>query len=235
MTAQRLTAIGGMAGALAHELNQPLAAIGVYLETAERMLAKTTEGPSTPVEEAIARASAQVVRMGDIIGHLRAFVGHGEPDKTHQSLHTLILKVAVEPASGGRIQAAALALDLSAARDDVVMDPVQIGQVLSNLVRNAHEAVGAAAEGKVAVSTAIEGGGTIRCDVSDNGPGLADAVRERLFEPMTSTKATGMGIGLSISKSIVEAHYGRIWAQSNPNGGTIFSFTLPLAAAEVDE
>jgi PAS domain S-box-containing protein len=235
LAAQRLTAIGGMAGALAHELNQPLAAIGAYLETAQRMLARTAEGRSAPVEDAIARASAQVVRMGDIIGHLRAFVGHGEPDKTYQSLHALIGKVVVEAASGGRLQAAAPALDLFAERDDVVMDPVQIGQVLSNLVRNAREAVGAAPGGQVVVSTAVEGGDTIRCDVSDNGPGLADAVRERLFEPMTSTKPTGMGVGLSISKSIVEAHYGRIWAQSNPKGGTIFSFTLPLADAEVDE
>ena len=235
LAAQRMTAIGGMAGALAHELNQPLAAIGAYLETAQRMLARSAEGRSAPVEDAVARASAQVERMGDIIGHLRAFVGHGEPDKTYQSLHALIAKVAVEPASGGRMQASALTLDLSAERDDVVMDPVQIGQVLSNLVRNAREAVEATPGGRVVVSTAVEGGDTIRCDVSDNGPGLADAVRERLFEPMTSTKPTGMGVGLSISKSIVEAHYGRIWAQSNPNGGTVFSFTLPLAAAEDDE
>ncbi len=235
LAAQRMTAIGGMAGALAHELNQPLAAIGAYLETAQRMLAKTAEGRFAPIEDVVARASAQVQRMGDIIGHLRAFVGHGEPDKTYQSLHALIGKVAVEPPSGARTQASALTLDLSAARDDVVMDPVQIGQVLSNLVRNAREAVGTAPEGRVVVSTVVEGGDTIRCDVFDNGPGLAEAVRERLFEPMTSTKPTGMGVGLSISKSIIEAHYGRIWAQSNPNGGTIFSFTLPLAAPEFDE
>ncbi len=235
MAAQRMTAIGGMAGALAHELNQPLAAMGAYLETAQRMLAKTAEGRFAPIEDAVARASAQVERMGDIIGHLRAFVGHGEPDKTYQSLHALIAKVAVEPASGARMQASALTLEMSAARDDVVMDPVQIGQVLSNLIRNAREALGTAREGRVVVSTTLEGGDTIRCDVSDNGPGLADAVRERLFEPVTSTKPTGMGVGLSISKSIVEAHYGRIWAQPNAKGGTIFSFTLPLAAAEADE
>ena len=75
----------------------------------------------------------------------------------------------------------------------------------------------------------------VRCNVSDNGPGLADEVKELLFEPLTSTKATGMGIGLSISKSIIEAHYGRIWAESDPRAGTTFSFTLPLAAAEIEE
>jgi PAS domain S-box-containing protein len=235
LTAQRMTAIGGMAGALAHELNQPLTAIGAYLETAQRRIAKSGEGQLGPIEDAVARASAQVERMGDIIGHLRAFVGHGEPDKTYQSLHALIAKVSAEPGWGGRTQGSALTLELIAARDDVVMDRVQIGQVLSNLIRNAREAVGTAPEGRIVVSTALEGGVTIRCDVSDNGPGLADAVRERLFEPVTSTKPTGMGVGLSISKSIVEAHYGRIWAQPNPKGGTILSFTLPLAAAEADE
>jgi two-component system CheB/CheR fusion protein len=115
------------------------------------------------------------------------------------------------------------------------MDPVQIGQVLSNLLRNALEAIGDPLGGRVAVSTALEDDGMIRCDISDNGPGLADLVEERLFEPLTSTKASGMGVGLSISKSIIEAHYGRIRAQSNPRGGTVFSFTLPLAAEEGDE
>jgi signal transduction histidine kinase len=75
----------------------------------------------------------------------------------------------------------------------------------------------------------------IRCEVSDDGPGLADAVKESLFEPLTSTKATGMGVGLSISKSIIEAHYGPIWVESRPAGGTVFSFTLPLATAESEE
>ncbi len=235
LAAQRLTAIGGMAGALAHELNQPLAAMGVYLETARRMLQKPPHLRAAPVEDAIARAVAQVARMGDILRHLRDFVGRGEPDKTFQSLHALIEKVAAESFSVAKARGAALALDLSAARDIVVLDPVQIGQVLSNLLRNALEAIGDPLGGRVAVSTALEDDGMIRCDISDNGPGLADLVEERLFEPLTSTKASGMGVGLSISKSIIEAHYGRIRAQSNPRGGTVFSFTLPLAAEEGDE
>ncbi len=235
LAAQRLTAIGGMAGALAHELNQPLAAIGVYLETARRMLLKPADQRPASVEEAIARALTQVERMGDIIGHLRDFVGHGEADKTHQSLHALIRSVVSEAISDGRKGCSALALELSAERDDVVMDPVQIGQVLSNLVRNAREAVGEAPGGRVGISTALEGVDTIRCDVSDNGPGLADAVKDRLFEPLNSSKPTGMGVGLSISKSIIEAHYGRIWARTNPHGGAVFSFTLPLAREESDE
>jgi PAS domain S-box-containing protein len=235
LAAQRLTAIGGMAGALAHELNQPLAAMEVYLETARRMLRKTPDQRSAPIEEVIARASAQVFRMGDIINHLKNFVGHGEPDKTHQNLHALIAKAVSETTSGVKSPAAVPALELSAARDDVVADPVQIGQVLSNLVRNAREAIEDTPSGRIVISTALEGDDMIRCDVSDNGPGLAKTVEERLFEPVTSTKATGMGVGLSISKSIIEAHYGQIWAQKNPLGGTVFSFTLPLAAGEYDE
>ena len=232
---QRLTAIGGMAGAMAHELNQPLAAIGVYLETARRMLLKPADQRPASVEDAIARALAQVERMGDIIGHLRDFVGHGEADKTHRALHALIRSVASEAIADGRKGSAALTLELPARRDDVVMDPVQIGQVLSNLVRNAREAVGETPGGRVRISTALEGGDTIRCDVLDNGPGLADAVKDRLFEPLNSNKPTGMGVGLSISRSIVEAHYGRIWARTNPQGGAVFSFTLPLATEESDE
>ena len=235
LAAQRLSAIGGMAGALAHELNQPLAAMGVYLETARRMLLKAPEQRSAPVGDVIARASAQALRMGDIINHLKNFVGHGEPDKTHQNLHALIAKAASEATSGGKSTSVSLALETSAARDEVVADPVQIGQVLSNLVRNACEAVGDAPDGRIVISTSLEGEDMIRCDVSDNGPGLAETVKERLFEPLTSTKATGMGVGLSISKSIIEAHYGRMWARPDPRGGTVFSFTLPLASGENDE
>ena len=115
------------------------------------------------------------------------------------------------------------------------MDRIQIGQVLSNLLRNAREATVETRGPHVAVSTERIGEGMIRCDVSDNGPGLADAVRESLFEPLTSSKANGMGIGLSISKSIIEAHYGRIWGESRRDGGAVFSFTLPLAVAESEE
>ena len=139
LAAQRLTAIGGMAGALAHELKQPLAAIGVYLETARRMLSKPSDQRAQTVEEVIARALAQVGRMGEIIGSLRDFVGHGEPDKTFQSLHAVIERVAAEATSLAKGRGAALSLDLAAERDVVVMDPVQIGQVLTNLIRNARE------------------------------------------------------------------------------------------------
>jgi PAS domain S-box-containing protein len=235
LAAQRLTAIGGMAGALAHELNQPLAAMGVYLETARRMLLKAPGQRVAQVEDAIVRTSKQVFRMGEIIGHLRDFVGHGEPDKTYQKLHALIEKVVAETACDGTAQGPALVLDLSATRSDVVVDPVQIGQVLANLVRNAREAVGEAPGGRVLISTSTEGDDMIRCDISDNGPGLAETVKQRLFEPLTSTKATGMGVGLSISKSIIEAHYGSIWPESNVQGGAVFSFTLPLAAEGSDE
>src|SRR5208337_3565189 len=100
-----------------------------------------------------------------------------------------------------------------------------------NLLRNAREAMAHSPGSRVLIATS-RNEDMIRCDVCDNGPGLADAVREQLFEPLTSTKATGMGIGLSISKSVIEAHYGRIWAESNPQGGAVFSFALPLTTAE---
>ncbi len=235
LAAQRLTAIGGMAGALAHELNQPLAAAGVYLATAQRMLSRAPDERLAPVEDALERAGDQVARMGDMIRRLRGFVAHGEADKTHQSLHCLIREIAAAELPEGRTARLTLTLNLDAQDDEVLMDRVQIGQVLSNLLRNAKEATAEAPASHVAVSTELNGEGMIRCEVSDDGPGLADAVKESLFEPLTSTKATGMGVGLSISKSIIEAHYGRIWGESRPGGGTVFSFTLPLATAESEE
>jgi two-component system CheB/CheR fusion protein len=172
--------------------------------------------------------------MGGIIRHLREFVAHGEPDKTHQNLHALIREIASVEFPDGRRFGADLTLNLNADDDGVLVDRIQIGQVLSNLLRNAREAMADSPGSRVLVSTS-RSEDMIRCDVSDNGPGLADAVRHQLFEPLTSTKASGMGIGLSISKSVIEAHYGRIWAESNPEGGTVFSFALPLTTAESEE
>ncbi len=234
LAAQRLTAIGGMAGALSHELNQPLAAAAVYLATARRMLSRAPDDIPR-VDDALMRAERQVERMGEMIRRLRGFVAHGEADKTHQSLHALIRETAMAEFPDGRTQQPALTLCLAAGDDEVLMDKVQIGQVLSNLLRNAREATAEAPESCVVVSTELRGGGMICCDVLDNGPGLADAVKENLFEPLTSTKANGMGVGLSISKSIIEAHYGRISGRSVSGGGALFSFTLPLASAESDE
>jgi PAS domain S-box-containing protein len=235
LAAQRLSAIGGMAGALAHELNQPLAAASVYLETARRLLQRPADQRPASADDAIGRAADQITRMGAIIRHLREFVAHGEPDKTHQSLHALIREVASAEFPEDKVQRTQLTLDLRAERDNVLMDRVQIGQVLSNLVRNAREAVADSSGWRVVVTTSLVGDAMIRCGVSDDGPGVADAVRERLFEPLTSTKATGMGVGLSISKSIIEAHYGRIWAEPSPFGGAAFSFTLPLTVATSEE
>ena len=235
LSEQRLTAIGGMAGALSHELNQPLAAAAVYLATARRMLGRDPDDRLAPIADALSRAGEQVERMGDMIRRLRAFVAHGEADKSHHSLRELIREIVASEFPDGRTLQPAVTLNLDTEDDEVLMDRIQIGQVLSNLLRNAREATAEAHGSHVAVSTVRIGEGMIRCDVSDDGPGLADAVRESLFEPLTSTKANGMGVGLSISKSIIEAHYGRIWGELGPDGGAVFSFTLPLAVAESAE
>ena len=173
--------------------------------------------------------------MGDMIRRLRGFVAHGEADKRHHSLHDLIREVVAAEFPDGRPRLPNVTLRLDAGDDNVLMDRIQIGQVLSNLLRNAREATADGQGSHVTVATDLDGNRMIRCDVSDDGPGLADAVKETLFEPLTSTKANGMGVGLSISKSIVEAHYGRIWGESGPSGGAVFSFTLPLAVAESEE
>jgi PAS domain S-box-containing protein len=235
LSAQRLTAIGGMAGALAHELNQPLAAASVYLATAQRMLARATDERFASIEDALQRAGDQIERMGDMIRRLRGFVAHGEADKRHHSLHELIRDAVAAEFPEGRAKQPAVTLRLTAQDDNVLMDKVQIGQVLSNVLRNAREAVADREGPHITVSTRLVSEGMVECEVADDGPGLADAIKERLFEPLASTKATGMGVGLSISKSIVEAHYGRISGESGPEGGAVFRFTLPLAAAGGDQ
>ncbi len=181
LSAQRLTAIGGMAGALSHELNQPLAAAAVYLATARRMLGRAPDDRLAPVEDALRRAGEQVDRMGDMIRRLRAFVAHGEADKSHQSLHELIREVVAVAFPDGRTLQPAVTLSLKAEDDEVLMDRIQIGQVLSNLLRNAREATVETGGSQVSVSTEGIAEGVIRRNVSDDGPGLGDAVRESLF------------------------------------------------------
>ena len=122
-----------------------------------------------------------------------------------------------------------LTLQLNSEEDEVLADKVQIEQVLVNLIRNAKEAIDASERREIVISTSSSGI-DIRVDIADTGIGLSEKVKSGLFEPFMTTKANGMGVGLSISRAIIEAHHGRIWAESNPEGGAIFGFTLPLAS-----
>jgi two-component system, LuxR family, sensor kinase FixL len=226
---ERLSAMGGLAAGLAHELNQPLAAAASYIETAQVMLDMPPELRHVPIEKTLVSAVDEIMRAGQIMKRLRELVTSGEPNKTFLSLHDLI-NDSCEPSSlRSRREDAWRKLHLNAANDRVLADRIQIKQVLSNLTRNAVQAMVASTERKLSIATSLIGDGMIRVDVADTGSGLQPEVIERLFEPFQTTKPNGMGIGLSISRIIVEAHYGKIWAEPNPSGGAIFSFTLPLA------
>ncbi|MBV9287539.1 MAG: PAS domain S-box protein, partial [Hyphomicrobiales bacterium] len=227
----RLDSMANMATALAHELNQPLAAASNYLTAIRHMLG--AEPPSTPqaVNEALDKASSQMLRAGQIVSHMREFMARGEPDKVEQSLHELIRRACELARPLARETSVEIVLRLDAAEDTVLADRIQIEQAILNLMRNAIEAMSDTPERRLTLSTALEDG-MIRTDVADTGPGVTLSTRAELFVPFTSTKTEGLGIGLSISRSIIEAHYGTIWADANPGGGARFSFTLPLARFE---
>ena len=227
----RIDSMAGMATALAHELNQPLAAASNYLAAARRMLGATAGPPQPEADQALDKASVQMLRAGQIISHIREFMAHGEPNKLEQSLHDLLRGATELVRQTAREADVQIALRLDAAEDVVLADRVQIEQAVVNLARNAIEAMGQTHERRLTISTSLENG-VIRTDISDTGSGMSPATISELFVPFTSTKSSGIGVGLSISRSIIEAHYGTIWAEANAGGGTKFSFTLPLARLE---
>jgi two-component system sensor kinase FixL len=228
----RLSAMGEMASALAHELNQPLAAISNYMKGSRRLLAESTDANAPKIESAMDRAAEQALRAGQIIRRLRDFVSRGESEKRVESLFKLIEEAGALGLAGAREQGVQLRFGLNPEADLVLADRVQIQQVLVNLFRNALEAMAQAPRRELIVSNRRAADDMIEIDVSDTGTGLHDDVKPNLFQTFYTTKETGMGVGLSISRSIIEAHGGRMWADNNAAGGATFRFTLPAAANE---
>jgi two-component system CheB/CheR fusion protein len=177
-------------------------------------------------------AAAQIMRAAGIVRQLREFIMRGEPEKGFAKLHDLI-REASEVTSANMSEAnVKLSLQLGANVDRVLVDSVQIKQVLVNLISNAIEAMNASVQHELTISTSLMHDRAIRIDVVDTGVGFSEGVKENLFEPFATSKEDGMGLGLSISRSIVEAHDGKMWAESNPGGGAVFSFVLPLMNAD---
>ena len=225
----RLNAMGGMATALAHEINQPLSAVITYLSAAQRSLKMPPALRPESVEDTIEKAAAQALRAATILKHMRQFVSRGEPDKAVHHLHELIAEACELTNAIAKAINAQVVLNLDAKNDRVLADRIQIQQVIVNLKRNAIEAMSASTKRQLTISTSLTEDGMIRTDIVDTGAGFPDDGKKHLFEPFMSNKAHGMGVGLTISRSIVEAHYGELWGGSNPDGGAILSFTLPLA------
>ncbi|SEM58212.1 sensor protein FixL [Bradyrhizobium sp. OK095] len=225
----RLSAMGEMASALAHELNQPLAAISNYMKGSRRLLAGSADPNVTKIESALDRAAEQAVRAGQIIRRLRDFVARGESEKRVESLSKLIEEAGALGLAGAREQNVQLRFNLDPNADLVLADRVQIQQVLVNLFRNALEAMAQSPQRELVVTNTRLTDDMIEIEVCDTGSGFQDDVIPNLFQTFFTTKDTGMGVGLSISRSIIEAHGGRMWAESNASGGATFRFTLPAA------
>jgi two-component system sensor kinase FixL len=228
----RLSAMGEMASALAHELNQPLAAISNYMQGSRRLLADSTDPNAPKIESAMDRAAEQAIRAGQIIRRLRDFVSRGESEKRVESLSKLIEEAGALGLTGAREQNIQLRFNLNPDFDLVLVDRVQIQQVLVNLFRNALEAMSQSSQRELIVSNAEVGDEMLEVAVSDTGSGFHDDVKSHLFQTFFTTKETGMGVGLSISRSIIEGHGGRMWAETNASGGATFRFTLPTASSE---
>jgi two-component system sensor kinase FixL len=231
----RLTAMGEMASALAHELNQPLSAIANYVKGSHRLLAGRSDPDSARLRDALGKAAEQALRAGDIIRRLRDFVARGETDMQVESLPKLVEEASALALVGAKQHGIRVRFDFDPRAELVLADKVQIQQVLLNLIRNAIEAmVDAASPRRELVLSTTPGEGMVKTSVADSGPGIAPEVAEQLFQPFVTTKRQGMGIGLSISRTIMEAHGGELWGEPNPGGGAYFCFTLRVPEAESD-
>jgi len=221
----RLTAMGEMASTLAHELNQPLSAIANYMKGSRRLLGDSADDRSVTLRDAMDKAAEQAQRAGQIIRRLRDFVARGESERRVESVKKLVEEASALALVGAKDHGVRVRFQFDPAVDLVLADKVQIQQVLLNLMRNAIEAMEVSDKRELIVSTTAENG-IVTVAVSDTGPGIAPEMASQLFQPFVTTKRQGMGVGLSISRTIVEAHGGRIWVESEPGQGTIFRFTL---------
>ncbi|WP_295563212.1 PAS domain S-box protein [uncultured Sphingomonas sp.] len=225
----RLSAMGTMAATLAHELNQPLTAIANYLEAA-RDLIEADDAPRELLIEAVSESASEALRAGRIVRRLRDFVARGETERRIEPLPTLIEDALRLGLTGARERGVRSFVSLDPAATHVLADRVQVQQVLVNLLRNAVEALRNGEVSDITAST-LRDGTMVRISVADTGSGLDPTIAPRLFQAFASNKQDGMGLGLSICRTIVEAHGGRIWAEPGTDRGTVFHFTLPAAQA----
>jgi two-component system, LuxR family, sensor kinase FixL len=222
----RLTAMGEMASTLAHELNQPLSAIANYLKGSRRLLESREDESSPLIRDALDKAAAQAVRAGQIIRRLRDFVARGESERRVENIKKLVEEASALALVGAKDHAIRVQFDFDPSVELVLADKIQIQQVLLNLVRNSVEAMQSGARRELRLSAALADNDMVRLSVADTGSGLAPEVVSQLFQPFVTTKKHGMGVGLSICRTIVESHGGQIWAEPNSSGGTVFHFTL---------
>jgi two-component system sensor kinase FixL len=227
----RLSEMGTLASSLAHELNQPLTAVANYCETAEELLASDPD-PETiiMIREAMRDAAQQAIRAGQIVRRLRDFINTGETERKAESLQRLLTEANALALVGSREHGIEVQVQLDPKVDQVFVDRIQIQQVLVNLIRNAIDAMVDSPVRGLTIRTEPERPGFVCVNIEDSGSGISEEVAPQLFQPFVTSKQSGMGIGLSICRTIIEAHGGRIWFEPAPDSGTIFHFTLPSGA-----
>jgi two-component system sensor kinase FixL len=231
----RLTALGEMSSALAHELNQPLAAIGNYMNGLRRMTRADQPPDPAMIDDVLDKAAEQALRAGDIIRRLRNFASRGEAERRVESLSRLIVEAGALAFIGAKEQSVRVTTTLDPSVDLVLADRVQIQQVLLNLIRNGMDAMAGAPVRNLELRSLAQDDDMVCISVTDTGTGIPETVQAQLFQPFVTTKEAGMGVGLSICRTIVESHGGRIWAQNRPEGGAVFAFTLQTVTDQDDE
>ena len=224
----RLTAMGEMASALAHELNQPLSAIANYMKGSRRLLENSEDARAATLRDAMDKAGDQALRAGQIIRRLRDFVARGETERRVEDVKKVIEEASALALVGAKDKGVRVRFDFDERSDFVLADKVQIQQVLLNLMRNAIDAMEDVEKRELVIATLPVTENMVEISVADTGSGISPEISAQLFQPFVTTKTQGMGVGLSISRTIIEAHGGSITPRPNPGGGTIFSFTLPV-------
>jgi two-component system, LuxR family, sensor kinase FixL len=221
----RLGELGQFTSAIAHELNQPLTAIMNYAEAARAII---ETNPARAIEH-VGKAAAQAERAGQIIRRVRDMVEKKDSERTTEQLSRVVEEASGLATLGAKLDGIRVDYRLAPDLPPIAIDKVQVQQVVVNLVRNAVEALHGQPRRELTIATAAAEDGNQMVTIADTGPGIPPDIQPRLFTPFVSGKPGGMGIGLSISQSIIEAHGGRIWAEPNPDGGTLFRFILPPA------
>lgn len=231
--AARITTIGELTASIAHEVNQPLAAVVANADACVAWLSR--ENPDFAEARAAAeRATEGATRASDVVARIRSLITRATPQKSRVEINRIIEQTAA--LAEGQITKNSVTIKFEFAPDSPIVlgDSIQLQQVILNLVMNGIEAMTTVTDRPriLTLQSESQNGGQIRVAVHDSGIGLSDEVKERLFEPFYTTRTRGMGMGLSISRSIIEAHGGRLWAESNGSGGSTFQFTLPKGDAQ---
>lgn len=234
LDAMRVGAMAQMGAALAHELNQPLAAAMNYVKAAQRTLEPSEDPRAAKAGDLLGKAGEQVARAGNVIRHFRDIVGKRETARREESLQTIIEEATALGLVGAGGSGIEMRIALDPAIPPILVDKVQLQQVITNLIRNAVEAMLDAPDRQLRIEAGISEPGVARVTISDTGHGFLEGIAGRIFQPFATTKEKGMGLGLTISQSIINAHGGRLWATPHEGAGVSFHFQLPLAKTTED-